>query len=775
MQLLMQEVKMDILYGVDRETLELEELIPINGVDCSYKDLEELKKVVPSLNKTVNLATLYITQVVRHWYRNQYFKMEGNELVKAKEIATSFLDNLKVRIDASSDNTNINIEADKEQINQIEENDKEIDFQMDGITYTIRSDVNKVIKELQEKANPLINSFTDETVKELMEQYLQTKIKSIVRNYGTTYQKYKPADRWESLESYSGSTQNVEAVIQKSFWRIESTEDIQQIHNPQFEDNSQFIRSWLKEKYIIYDGVTRPEEDRIIGAKSYIQGKTALENLVEMLDKATTSEENLVYMKRDVLEFMQDYAFDLDQIQDVAAEKNLENIMPAYVPYTPWPSEYEKADSIWTKMIYKTDSLTNLQAPADCVITKIGEGENGFFEIGILDESGLIYEYVYLCSDEDDKGNQLTTLDVKEGEFKKGEVIGTAAPKNQLDGKSLISIKLQMLSHTKQRIDITTRMNVRSKELSEIEAEKKYIYIIMSAAKLYEMKEIHGLNAVIKKNMELYEQECVALLNTAFNRIASPYCSDKSLSSIDWWDMGISGLIGLEEIKLPGGDTIWEFTGEPESHPENENIDIDTLISLALRGSDQTKEGTILGATNYAKIWTKELMTPNQEQTKTIYTELPNVNLKMAIGGGGFYIPNEKYKLYQNYYVEEKVRSIFIQLNEQKDELNKEKGYTAGYGKYQISRTEEADENLTKYVNYVKDTIYGIAENTCITSIIITQINEEIDEEENFIDTFRVRVNSNVAVDVTIQYKCTEEGKIDYTTMEYTTEEVGRL
>ena len=168
-------------------------------------------------------------------------------------------------------------------------------------------------------------------------------------------------------------------------------------------------------------------------------------------------------------------------------------------------------------------------------------------------------------------------------------------------------------------------------------------------------------------------------------------------------------------------------------------------------------------------------MTPNQEQTKTIYTELPNVNLKMAIGGGGFYIPNEKYKLYQNYYVEEKVRSIFIQLNEQKDELNKEKGYTAGYGKYQISRTEEADENLTKYVNYVKDTIYGIAENTCITSIIITQINEEIDEEENFIDTFRVRVNSNVAVDVTIQYKCTEEGKIDYTTMEYTTEEVGRL
>ena len=106
MQLLMQEVKMDILYGVDRETLELEELIPINGVDCSYKDLEELKKVVPSLNKTVNLATPYITQVVRHWYRNQYFKMEGNELVKesyqllkekSEELGINFVGNVEGR------------------------------------------------------------------------------------------------------------------------------------------------------------------------------------------------------------------------------------------------------------------------------------------------------------------------------------------------------------------------------------------------------------------------------------------------------------------------------------------------------------------------------------------------------------------------------------------------------------------------------------------------------------------------------------------------------
>ena len=301
----------------------------------------------------------------------------------------------------------------------------------------------------------------------------------------------------------------------------------------------------------------------------------------------------------------------------------------------------------------------------------------------------------------------------------------------------------------------------------------------MSAADLYATRIDTVAGMRFRDEIQIYEQECVALLNTAFNRISSPYCPDKNLSSIDWWDMGIADYIGLKEKKNPGGDSTWTFEGKPRSKPAEEfqknGTNIDTLIGLALRGSDQTKEGTILGATKYLKIWNAKMMQVNQEDTKTIYTELPNVNLKMAIGGGGFYIPNEKYKLYQNYYVEEKVRSIFIQLNEQKDELNKEKGYTAGYGKYQISRTEEADENLTKYVNYVKDTIYGIAENTCITSIIITQINEEIDEEENFIDTFRVRVNSNVAVDVTIQYKCTEEGKIDYTTMEYTTEEVGRL
>lgn len=784
-------------YGISRDEIEEQPFIPIQGVLCSYRDMIELKdNVIPSLEKTVNVATPYVTQVVQHWYRNQYFTMEGNELEKAKEIATSFLDNLKVRIEARLENTNIEVDADKESINKIKENGSKEKISIDGVDYKVTKDVKDVIEALQKKANKLINYFTDETIKESMRQYLETKIKSIAKNYGTTYKEVPVADKWTSLEGFSTSGRpNVNQVISNSYWRIKSTNDIQQIHNPQFEDNSQFIRNWLKEKYVIYDGVSRTEEERVLGAKSYIQGKTALENLVAMLDKATTSEQYLKYMKRDVVEFMQDYAFDLDQIQDTVAEKNLENIMPDYVPYTPWPSEYEKADSIWTKMIYKTDATTNLVAPADCIITTKGE----IIEIGILDETGLVNEYVYLCSDEDANGNQLTDLEMTDGEYKKGEIIGTAAPSSdsEIEGTNLsgqktktkvISIKLQMLSHTKQRIDITTRMNVRNKELSEVEAEKSYIYIIMSAAKVYDTKEFtlpfYGLDIGILSydpDMQLYAQECLALLNTAFNRISSPYCSDKDLSTTNYWEMGIAKNIGLKERKLSDGTSVWEFTGKPDSNPQQEfkkkNINIDSLINLALRGSDRTKEGTILGATTYAKIWVQKTIKANQENTKTIYTELPNVTLKMAIGGGGFYITNEEYKLYQTYYVNDKVRSIFIQLNEQKDELNKQKGYSAGYGKYQISRTEEAGEELKKYFEYVEDTIYGIAENSCVTSVIVTGINEEINEEEEkqFIDTFRIKVNSNVAVDVTIKYNCTEEGKILYDTMEYTTEEVERL
>ena len=46
--------------------------------------------------------------------------------------------------------------------------------------------------------------------------------------------------------------------------------------------------------------------------------------------------------------------------------------------------------------------------------------------------------------------------------IQKGAKIGTATS-GQTNGVDLISIKMQMLSYTKQKIDISTRMNVKSK------------------------------------------------------------------------------------------------------------------------------------------------------------------------------------------------------------------------------------------------------------------------------------------------------------------------
>lgn len=766
------------------------ELIPIKGVNCSYYDLESLKKMVPNFQQTLNTGTPYITQVVQHWYRNEYFYTEEKELERAKLVATSFLENVKDRIIIRTDNAKVDkditkrVDEYKEEINDIEPEVKTDSkgntspiiktVNVDGIEYKIRSDVDKVCQRLEEFYASL-SSYFEEDVRSNMQRFLQIKLDDIRKRYGTTYAFVDVEDKYISLEGFNGldssSTSNANRVISSSYWRVHTDQkDIVQIHNPTFEDNSRFIRNWFKDKYVIYDGVSRPKDDRVIGAKNYIQAKTALDSLLEMLEKATTDKNYLKYTVRDVSEFMKDYAFDLYETVDTVNVKDLDNIMPEYVPYTPWPSEYEKADSNWTKMIFKPLlGATEFVAPADCELTIKGT----IMELGIKDENGLVYEYMYVSPDQAPDGHYLAEIlidgkmlpdvDVnKKREYKRGDTIGYFAPVLiDMYPVSFISLKVQMLSSTKQKIDVTTRMNVRSKEISEIKKEIDYIYDIMSAATTYDTSSFLGISYDPDEN--IYNQECLALLNTAFNRISCPSCMDTSLSTIYYEEMGI------EKRNL----------SNPKDEFEKSNTDVFDLIQLALNGSDRTKDGTILGSIAYKKIWTHKELKENQENAPTMYddSELQNVNLKTAIGGGAFYIQNAEYEIFQSYYINSIVKSIFVQLNQQKDELNEQKGYTAGYGKYKISKTEETVDGLTKYIAYIEDTIYGLAENSCITSVIVTDVNEEIDEteEKKFIDTFRITVNANISIDITIKYNCTEEGEIIYDEMEYELEEVERM
>lgn len=856
-------------YQVPGDEVKLEwQEIPILGVDCTYHQADPvlIHKILKwweednghgvQLAQTVNVPHPYIEKVVNHWYRNQYFTREyfSKEMKNARKIAANFLYSLEEELAQKDIDVSSIVANAIAQINKVDMSSEDELVEIDITTSddvednpVVSVDVSQIVSIFEGSYKTISLRFLDENQKENFDKLFKIAKDNIIYNYGLTYDMagypwvyhslkdagdpHTAADNKIKVEvngveteipisvdsltssDYSFVTEfdrpNVLEVISRAFWHVKSTQTIVQLHNPVFEDNSKHIRNWLKEKYIIYNGETKQKDERLKEGKSYIQAKTAFDNIVAMLEKTTTDNKYIQYLKRDVVEFAQDYAFDMFQENEIQAEKNLDNIMPEYVPYTTWPSEYEKAEEPWTKMIFKKEGTTELKAPADCEIEKV-EG-NDIYKIAIKKSTELeenysgMYEYIYLMAD----GN--TTLDVDTGSYTKGAPIGSATS-GESEGVNLISIKMQMLSYTKQKVDISTRMNVETKKIEDLTEEKEEICDIMGRATMYQEDE--------------WNQEALALLNTAINRVLSPYCKDSDLKHINLDEMGISNY-EVRKVK-------WD--------------DIKILVDLALKGSDKTKGSTILGATRYYKLWKEPEdygsdnngiydngpYESNLENLKTSF------DLSQQVGGGIFYIPNAEYKKYQDYYIDNKIRSVFIQLNEQKDELNEQKGYTAGYGKYKFKSIDGelglvdiyADEIGEKVTKKLRSTIVMLGaispqtntpegldklwmdsvledeslaqKDSIITSIIVTDVNETIEgfaEEENedektvstlengviqssedeniedqlFTDTFRVKVNANYSVDVTITYKCVAEGEIDYNTMEYKIKSVPKL
>ena len=223
--------------------------------------------------------------------------------------------------------------------------------------------------------------------------------------------------------------------------------------------------------------------------------------------------------------------------------------MPAYKPFRAWPSEYEKADTTWTKMIYKDKSGGNTQAdlvaPADCIVTKKGE----VIELGILDENNAICEYLYVTVDKDENGEAYAKIQLSNNVVsnstntiivKRGTTIGKAV---YVKDYRMVIIKLMMLSVTRQKIDVTTRMNVPRLEWDKVAVN-------------YPIKR---LMTVIKfpggDEKDLYIQECLAIVTTALNRIESPYCEwDKSFVGLNWTELGIFELSGGYYVSEEGKD-----------------------------------------------------------------------------------------------------------------------------------------------------------------------------------------------------------------------------
>lgn len=826
-------------------------------MECSSTDANFLLNWIlgegKDLEQTIQIPTPYIEKVVQHWYRNQYFSYDSsdNKLESAKKIAIRFLEAASESIE--SEEIKNQVQNSINNVNNVDENNDVIENSITNEenqvqTMTTRVDVSLVIRELYNCYNNIIKPNIPENEQTYYNALIDTAITSIVNNYGKTYEQIYYPTIWEPLSNsgnpttssdnetigdelyigdylnsnliiddavYQDSSPEVIQVIHNSYWKITSDSELVQIHNPIFEDNSKYIRQLLKEKYIIYNGEDTTKEEKLNAGKTYIQSKTALDNLVAMLDKTTIDDKYIKYLKRDVQEFAQDYAFDLFQVPELEATKDLDNIMPEYVPYTVWPSEYEKAEEPWTKMIFKKSGETELCAPADCEITKFGsiykialktaETEN---ESNTSSTNSDTYEYIYLMAD----GN--TNININENTYEKGQKIGIASSGTS-NGVSTISIKMQMLSYTKQKIDITTRMNVKNKTIEDItKDEKNVIYKIAKDVIYYfdlldqdnDGKWDHGIftflgiiNPIIgtiwstdtSQEMDyrdqLFYQEVLALINTAFNRISSPYCSDSNLENLNYDELGATG----------------------NNHSIDENI-VTRLIDLALKGSDKTKEDTILGATRYYKIW-KEIGDYNKEDVEE---KIKNMKLKQQISGGLFYLPNEEYKQYQEYYINNKIRSIIMQLNEQKDELNEQKGYSAGYGKYEFESISDSTSNSIPIYDIYKGTIgekvtkklkeiilqlgemsfkilnTDAGEETIIKNIIVTQVDEQIEgfadenegeqqqspsEDATFTDSFIIQVNSNVSARIYITYKCKEEGIINYDTLELKFKIIPRL
>lgn len=738
--------------------------------DLPFGSYKEAINVITDLQSQMTIATPYITKVQKHWYRNQYFTdIGGDKLYDKKQRLNELVKNYIYLLEGNQSDVGNTVAINEETSQKIQKK---------------QEDINKIASE--EGVQDYLTTLKDEWGKE-KDKYgdeLGNKVTKIENEFNAVDKQFKndsftggaytveanPRPRWTSIEELisKGSTilDEIEDGAVKELIRGLTVEEIWseilvQIHNPLFEDNSKHIRNWLREKYVIYDGKSEEVQESgesVVNStsteKRYIQGKTALQTIEAQLEDCQDVRSDMQYMLRELKELFQDFEFDLENTE-TPRSKVLSNIMPAYVPYTKWPSVYEKSENNCTKMIYKGGSAT-LVAPGKCIIRK---AENGVIDMEFVgnDEKSAIVQGMTLRVKA-----ETGTLSPYVGASKDNEIIieeGTqiASVSSQ---NGVISIKLTLLSITKQNVRVEDYMDVKHKGYGDLTTEEKmYLYTLLE-------KEVEDPN-----KSTAYSQGN-AIVNVLFNRISSPFCRESS----------IAGAIGNAANAQKIG-----FINYSKNIPSNKdiknlenNVFLQNAISNALGGADVTKSDTLLGATNYFA--TDDSYYEGVAGGDEFIKKRDSLKISTTIGNRIFGVTEDEYKQYLGDMIKKKIYEVIYELDISKYVVGFEAIGTSdaniGYDTSEkiITHQEEVfkifEPKINELISYYENGTFlqecgGIIfEDPDSTVVNMTKRNvyQEVSENDKGVtevtDHFTLTANANYSVKWTFKYNVGAEGKI---------------
>lgn len=767
--------------------------------EYNYNEIQEIKEQVDKYeSQSWNSATPYITKVVNHWYRNQYF---------TKKDATIDLSTKKTRIKKAINTVSIILSEEElkngistppkvTEAEDIAKNDLEVIYE-DNSNSTIPEEVNEAIEEaigklenleeeglgkyLEDQRKNFVNLTESEDKKtQIKNEFEATKKEITGKVAGSAYTIIgSPEPFWQSIAETSTDDFGGEVAgeFMKKLWIKETRgADIIQIHNPIFEDNSQYIRNWLKEKYYIYADPNTSEENtaeanttegnttttkalsdsKISQGKQYIDGKRALQELETMIEQCDGERKDISYMLRDVKELFEDFEFDLENVE-VPAEKVLDNVMPDYVPYTPWPSIYETAEDNCTKMIYKTTEESKLIAPAQGIITK---AQDNIIEIKFSSDDEKTSSTNGMILNIEIEEGRLEPSKSESSDVKRGKEIGKVNPNSE----GMIILKLRLFSATKQLLKIQNYMTVNSKsydgENSIEEQEKIYLYNLQETEIDIKTNGWFGTGGERQETIT----SRVALMNIIFNKISSPYYPEyKDIKSI----LGTTG-----EAKRNNFFSYAKNNGPSRNTKldqlENKNIEGKYAIKNALAGVDITKSYTLIGATQYIPLDSNYYLENNVDsETKDgKLQDAEELIIKFQLGNRMLGITREEYTDYLGNIIDKKINEVIYTLNIKK--------YTQGFEEYNevIAQFEKAKKVVVGYYEkgtFVDDCSNGqvIESMRIVTNISKSNIYQEVEDiegqegKQTVTDKFTITANSNYSTIWTFTYTKGAEGKIE--------------
>ena len=720
--------------------------------------------VIKELEAPINVATPYITKVIKHWYRNQYFTNVGGDVEydKKQRVKTLVYNVYNKIYGGKLDNSGL---EGFEDMSSLEDLLKQEYATIDalGSDDAIDSYVDSFEAKWENTLKPALphdNNY-DEIVEYVKNEFIAVRAQLANSDFnGGAYKiEGNPEPFWFAMEELydKGDFDIPDTVVDfiKSLTIKEKrVADIMQIHNPLFEDNSQYIRNWLKEKYEIFEGKNNVSEDaqkndkgeKIVSSgneKRYIQGKTALQALRTQLEQTNDIKSDMVYLIRNIKELFEDFEFDLEN-RDIPETKVLSNILPSYKPYTPWPSVYEKSESNCTKIIYKGSS--DIVAPEKCIVRA---AENGVIDLEFNNsEPDGMFSLGMTMRIASEQGSM--SIDVSKGNIvAKGEKIGSVSG----SGAEPVILKLNLFTATKQIIRVEDYMKIDHKTYNDLTSlEKMVLYHLIDRETQHD------------DDVTMFSQGN-AIVNIILNRISSPYCAESDIFSL-LSQPTYCDLMGFKEYAkhIPKDTDVKKF---------EKNTAYKSAINGALMGIDVTRTDTLLGATNYFASYSSN----DTEAQEEILEEQDKYKVSIIIKNRLFGITNSEYEKYVEMLVDKKIYEVLYELDIYKylEGIEEQEG---GYDTTQeiIKHQEEifklfenAKEEIATYFeseNFITD-CGGIRfknPDTVVAILEKTNVFQKKEEQENgntkITDCFTLTANSNYGIKWELSYEVGVEGKV---------------